>query len=316
MHTIPSYGSVLQVALDAAHAAAAILRAECARPQGPRGPKGHCPADDEAERVIRKLLLEAGPGWGYRGEETGFQPPAVGDAHIWLVDPNDGTESMQDGFRGHAVSIALLRAGEPVLGVVYAVDAPDDDGDLFAWAEGCGPVKRNGHPQPQRTWPGALERDGVVFVSQGADRHPYGNLQCVQPARFRDVPSIAYRLALAATEGIAAVSLNSPGDYDYGAGHALLKGAGGLLVNERGTDVTYTPEGRSSTHYCFGGDPKVVAELAARPWSRVLGSGFGMVPRLAVLRRHCILLSHWMRTIRCWKYNGSGSRTRPTASCS
>lgn len=83
-------------------------------------------------------------------------------------------------------------------------------------------------------------------------------------------------MALAAVEGIAAVSLNSPGDYDYGAGHALLKGAGGRLVNERGTEVTYTLEGRSHTHYCFGGDPNVVTELAARPWGNVYESGFGI----------------------------------------
>src|SRR3954470_5712428 len=96
--TRSSYTSALQIALDAAHAAAAILRAECARPDGPQGPKGHCPADDEAERVIRARLLEAYPTWGYRGEETGFQPPSSGEpgaTHIWLVDPNDGTESMQ-----------------------------------------------------------------------------------------------------------------------------------------------------------------------------------------------------------------------------
>ena len=233
----PTYNSAMQIAVEAAHAAASILRAECARvPRALAGPKGHCPADDEAERVIRELLLAARPDWGYLGEETGFHPPASGETHIWLVDPNDGTESHADGFRGHAVSIGLLRAGEPVLGVVYAVDAPDDDGDLFAWAEGCGPLQRNGQPLPPRKWPGALEPEGVVFVSQGADRHPYGNLQCIQPARFRDVPSVAYRLALAAAEGTAAVSLNSPGDYDYGAGHALLKGVGGLLVNERGEE--------------------------------------------------------------------------------
>ncbi|HST05464.1 MAG TPA: inositol monophosphatase family protein [Chloroflexia bacterium] len=276
MSTIPSYQAVLDVALDTAHAAAEILRAECARPQGPRRPRGHCPADDEAERLIRERLLEATPSWGYRGEETGFQSPAPGETHLWLVDPNDGTEAMQDGFRGHAVSIALLRAGELVLGVVYAVDAPDDNGDLFAWAEGCGPLTRKGYPVPPRTWPGALKPDGVVFVSQAADRHPYGNLKCVQPARFRDVPSIAYRLALAATEGVGAVSLNGPRDYDYGAGHAILKGAGGILVNERGQEVTYNLDGSSHVGQCFGGDPKVVVELAKQPWDEVPGSGFGI----------------------------------------
>ena len=155
-------------------------------------------------------------------------------------------------------------------------ELPDDDGDSFAWAEGCGPLTRNGHPLPPRTWPGALQPDGVVFVSQAADRHPYGNLKCVQPARFRDVPSIAYRLALAATEGVAAVSLNGPRDYDYGAGHAILKGAGGILVNERGQEVTYNLDGSSHVGHCFGGDPNVAVELAKQPWDQVPGSGFGI----------------------------------------
>lgn len=270
-----SYKPTLAAAVEAAKAAALVLRAECARPGGPRGSIGHCPADDEAEHIIRQRLLEACPTWGFLGEETGFQAPAANETHLWLVDPNDGTEAMQAGFRGHAVSIAALRNGEPVLGVVYAVDAPDDEGDLFAWAEGCGPIERNGSPLPPRQWRGKLMPDDVVFVSQAADRHPFGNLQCVQPARFRDIPSIAYRLALAATEGVAAVSLNSPAGHDYAAGHALLKGAGGRLVDEQGADVRYTPDGYSHTGHCFGGDPEVVRELAARPWKQARDSRFG-----------------------------------------
>ena len=50
------------------------------------------------------------------------------------------------GFRGSAVSIGLVRDGVPVLGVVYAFAYPDDHGDLLAWAEGCGPLTRNGRP--------------------------------------------------------------------------------------------------------------------------------------------------------------------------
>ena len=152
MQTTPRYATALAVAVQAAERAANILLAECAREGGPRGTGGHCPADEEAELVIRGLLLEAFPDWGYLGEETGQQAAAgAGHEHVWVVDPNDGTQSMLQGYRGHAVSIALLRAGKPVLGVVHAVDAPDDGGDRFAWAEGCGPLVRNGRqvvPQP------------------------------------------------------------------------------------------------------------------------------------------------------------------------
>ena len=287
MSTTRSYSSILESAVSAARAAATILRAECALPGGPRGSAGHSPADEDAERLIRERLLETTPSWGFRGEETGYQAPASGESHIWLVDPNDGTEAMLEGFRGHAVSIAALRDGVPVLGVVYAVDAPDDEGDLFAWAEGCGPIERNGAPIPHREWAGIIERDSIVFVSHAADRHPYGNLMCVQPGRFRDVPSIAYRLALAAVEGVAAVSLNSPAGHDYAAGHALLRGAGGQLVDEDGNEIRYTADGRSHASYCFGGDPQVVQKIASRSWVKARGSGYGVaapLPDLAPLR--------------------------------
>jgi hypothetical protein len=60
------YATVLDAALEAANAAAEILRAECAREEGPRGPTGHCPADDQAELAIRSRLLSTHPTWGFR----------------------------------------------------------------------------------------------------------------------------------------------------------------------------------------------------------------------------------------------------------
>ncbi len=125
---------------------------------------------------------------------------------------------MQQGYRGSAVSIALLRGGVPVLGVVHALNAPDDEGDRFVWAEGCGPQTRNGQPIDHERWPTRLASTDIVLVSHAADRHPAGNLACVSLARFRAVPSIAYRLALvAAGEGVVAVSLNGPTSWDYAA---------------------------------------------------------------------------------------------------
>ena len=52
------------------------------------------------------------------------------------MDPHDGTSDFLAGRRGSAVSVALVRSGLPILGVVYAPLAPDDRGDLIAWAQG------------------------------------------------------------------------------------------------------------------------------------------------------------------------------------
>lgn len=265
----------LDVARRAAVEAAAILRSEAARPNGPRGPLDRCPADDAAEEVIRKRLLGAFPDWGYLGEETGLKR---GDGvHVWVVDPNDGTRAMQRGFRGNAVSIGLLRNRIPVLGVVLAVTAPDDEGDLFEWAEGCGPLRRNGLRVPPRTWPSSWSSREVVAVSQEADHRPSGNATAVAPARFLPVPGIAYRLALVAAGDVdAAVSVNNPGGVDYAAGHALLRAQGGAFLDRYGDPITYEGSGGSScAGRCFGGPTDLVASLVKADWEVVQRGDFG-----------------------------------------
>jgi ADP-ribosyl-[dinitrogen reductase] hydrolase len=258
----------LSLAIAVAREAGALLREEFHRPGGPRGSGGHAEIDEVAEKLIRERLLAAFP-WRYLGEETGPGGDSA-SSYLWLVDPNDGTSDYLRGQRGSAVSIALLRDGVPILGVVHAFGYPDDDGDLIAWAEGC-PLTRNDMPLSVDL--SARQEPAIVFVSAKADRNPEANTDCVQPARYIALPSIAYRLALVvAGEGVMAVSLNGPGAWDYGAGHALLRGSGGILVNEHGDEVTYTPDGQSSTSACFGGAAAVVRQLCQRGWKKVLGS--------------------------------------------
>ena len=182
------------------------------------------------------------------------------------MDPNDGTRDYLKGRRGSAVSIGLLLGEVPRVGVVFAFAYPDDEGDLFAWAEGCGPVTRNGRPVAHST-PDTLSERDVVLVSSAGDSDPAGNLACVTPARFRAVPSIAHRLALvAAGEAAAAVSLHWPSAWDYAAGHALLRGAGATLLDEQGREVAYEADARSRCVCVFGGREAVARMFLSRPW--------------------------------------------------
>src|SRR6202035_5596768 len=106
--------------------------------------------------------------------------------------------------------------------------------------------------------------------------------RAVAPACFVALPSIAYRLArVAAGDGVAAVSLNGPCGWDYAAGHALIRGAGGVLLDETGADVAYTVDGASSTRDCFGGAPRAARELAARDWRKVR-DGERLAPRVTL----------------------------------
>jgi ADP-ribosylglycohydrolase/fructose-1,6-bisphosphatase/inositol monophosphatase family enzyme len=267
-----SYAQALSAAIEAARQAGAMFREEFYRPGGPRGSGGHAPADEEAGRRIREMLRPF--PWSFRCEDPAIFERGTDPHHLWLVDPNDGTSSYLKGHRGSAVSIAALRDGVPVLGVVYAFAYPDSgEGDLIAWAEGC-PLTRNGSPVTASLAGAALDDNAnpppVVFLSQDADNNPAANAECVRPARYIALPSIAYRLArVAVGDGVAAVSLNGPCGWDYAAGHALLRASGGVLVNERGQEVTYGADGGSSVRHCFGGAPAVVNELCRRPWQNV-----------------------------------------------
>ena len=266
-----TYQPACHVAVEAARAAGQVLRAEFRRPGGPRGQSGKCPADADAEGVIRTILREAFPKWPLYGEELGAEGEAdKAGGHLWLIDPNDGTSAFQKGWRGAAVSIALLRNGEPVLGVVYAPDPPVGREDLFVWAEGCGPLRRNGQAI-SRKWADTLTPQHTVLVSQNADRKAQTNHKLAGPARFCCVPSIAYRLALVASgEGEVGVSLASPVGYDYAAGHALLQGVGGVLLDGQGNPIVYSTEGNSHCGgSCFGGGPKTTRVIAERPWGKV-----------------------------------------------
>ena len=272
----------LSVAVESALAAGAHLRADFHRPGGARGAGDKADADTEAEREIRSRLMAAFPRFGYRGEETGVQAGEPGQP-VWLVDPNDGTRDYLAGRRGSAVSIGLVEDGRPVLGVVFAFAYPDDAGDLFAWAEGTGPLRRNARPVATGL-PGRLAATDVVLVSSKGDLDPQGNLRNAAPARYRSLASIAHRLAVvAAGEAAAAASLYAPCAWDYGAGDALVRAAGGSVLDESGRPVAYDGTGDSRSRRVMGGAPAVAALLSARSWD--VETGAWGTERPARLRR-------------------------------
>jgi len=273
--TAVDLGRALEIAVAAAREAGDHLRRDFHRPGGARGHGDKADADTEAELLIRPRLVQAFPSCGYLGEETGRGTSPEAGAPTWLVDPNDGTRDYLEGRRGSAVSIGLVAGGRPVLGVVFAFAYPDDDGDLFVWAEGQGPLRRNGRPVTPA--PGtALRASDVVLVSSTGDRDPAANLECVAPARFRTVPSIAHRLALvAAGEAAATSALFAPREWDYGAGHALLGAAGGRLLDESGEPVRYAEDGSSRTQWTLGGSAPAVELLSLRPWASTRGRTWG-----------------------------------------
>ncbi len=284
----------LKTAVETALAAGERFRREFCRPGGPRGTAGHAVIDDEVELDIRRDLLAGFDRYGYLGEETGTAPSSPGDndalVPVWVVDPNDGTSAFQAGYRGASVSIALVYEGRPVLGVVYAYNAPTDHGDIITWAEGDH-LRRWSPGQGDYRTAGIIDADTViplepaenldsggflppVLVSHKADTKALANSEFVYPWRFRAVVGIAFRLALAAVgEGSAAVTLTAPFAWDMAGGHALLRGAGMELYTSNLEVVAYDARGQCTPSPAyFGGRRDVVEIIALRDWAEIFAA--------------------------------------------
>lgn len=108
----------LEIAVEAARAAGAILRAH----GGPVATH-HKSAIDlvtevdlACERAIREVFAQRTPTIPVLGEEGQGGEDAT---TRWVVDPLDGTTNFVHGFPFYAVSIALERDGESTVGVIY-----------------------------------------------------------------------------------------------------------------------------------------------------------------------------------------------------
>ena len=255
---------------------------ERARPGGRRGMGESAPVDAEIELALRTTLLAAWPA-RFVGEELGVLPcPAHASPEqqrtCWVVDPHDGTRDFLRGLGGSSVSVALLDDGDPVLGVVYAPMPPDRGPDLIAWANGAGPVRRNGIPvdhalglalADQKLAPGSQ-----VLLSNSATQRAEASAALVAPASFIPMTSIAYRLArVAAGDAVATLTLHGAQSWDIAGGHALLLGAGGELYDEGGSPVRYRANGEGAVKACFGGAPAAALELVTRRSAWALAGG-------------------------------------------
>ena len=73
-------------------------------------------ADHAAETAMRTLIRRTFPGHGIIGEEYGEERADA--EYVWVLDPIDGTKSFICGMPAWGTLIALLRAGQPVFGMM------------------------------------------------------------------------------------------------------------------------------------------------------------------------------------------------------
>ena len=82
-------------------------------------------ADHLSEALVIEAIRAAYPGDGIIAEESGEHATGAGDApttgvgRAWVIDPLDGTINYANGIPFFCVSIALVEAGVPIVGVIH-----------------------------------------------------------------------------------------------------------------------------------------------------------------------------------------------------
>lgn len=185
----------------------------------------------ESRALLRDVLLRAFPQHGFvaDGDRIDARTLRADARPYWIVDPLDGTANYLRGYPQYAVSIALVEAGEAVLGIVY--DPVRDE--FFGAIRGHGAVL-NGQPircAPPHTVAEALAATVFPRPSSACMPRYIGEFGRVVAAfgGVRRSGSMALELAYLAAGRIDAFWAHDMGAWDATAGLVLLRECGALV---------------------------------------------------------------------------------------
>jgi len=188
-------------------------------------------ADIAVDSFLKVRLTRLLPEAGWLSEETADDPARLGRSYVWIVDPIDGTRAFATGHPDWSVSIALVRDGRPILGVVHAPIHDRLYEARLSQGAFCNGIRMTLPSGPSLE---PLRVAGPKPLIDRAERH-LGHVE-----RLPKVPSLALRLVRVA-EGMIDVGLVSANaaDWDIAAADLILVEAGGVLSDFSGNLPPY-----------------------------------------------------------------------------
>jgi 3'(2'), 5'-bisphosphate nucleotidase len=201
-------------------------------------------ADLAAEAIIAEALPAAAPGIAVVSEEDAARPAPPPGAAFILVDPLDGTREFLGPSGEFTVNIALIEAGRPVCGVVYAPAL----GWIWRGARGAGAATASlspgadparvdwrpirARPRPATDWTALASRSHL-------DAETERFLAGLPVGEHRSIGSSLKFCLLA--EGVADVypRFGPTMEWDTAAGQAVLEAAGGRVETPAGAPFLY-----------------------------------------------------------------------------
>ena len=207
-------------------------------------------ADRRAEAIIEAGLARLAPGVPVVAAEACSEGRTPERSGAWfLVDPLDGTKEFVSTDTGEfTVNIALIEAGVPVMGVVYAPKS----GRLYAGGpEGAWLRLHDPDTGAERAPARAIHvaageagrLRGVASRRSGGGETDEFLVRAGAPDR-RPVSSSLKFCILAEGEADLYPRFGPTNEWDLAAGHAVLAAAGGGVMTCEGAPLRYRDEGR------------------------------------------------------------------------
>lgn len=250
------YADLLPVASEAVELASTLARS---RRPGTLTHKGERDMTSEVdfliERQVRELLRERTPEIGFIGEEEGAHD-GTGEL-VWALDPVDGTANFIHGSPLCGVSLGLLAADRPVLGVI---DLPFL-GERYTAVAGGGAHDSAG---PIRVSTTTRLDEAIVAVGDFAVGEDAAERNAVRLAlvarlaervqRVRMHGSAALDLAWLAAGRIDAMITLSNKVWDMAAGVIIAREAGAVVLDQHGTPHTPSSTATIATTHPLAGE--------------------------------------------------------------
>ena len=197
--------------------------------------------DLAVDAFLRRELTALLPSAGWLSEETADAPERLDGGLIWLVDPIDGTRDFVRGRRGWAVSVALISAGRPLLGMLSA----PAQGQFWHGEAGRG------------SWRNGTRLAASARTELAGARMPI-RLNAPSDIGIVAVPqpnSIALRIAMvAANEADLVATMRWGYEWDIGAAGLIAREAGAAVTDVFGGPLNYNKR-----------DPRAFGVLVSAP---------------------------------------------------
>ncbi len=201
-------------------------------------------ADRMANDIICRSLIEKYPHIPIISEENKMEPYQTRKNYemCWMVDPLDGTKEFIHRNGDFTVNIALIKQGEPVLGVVYQ---PVNNNSYYAAKDFGAFSNINGITTSLKTTPFSIREKGLKVVASRSHLNEETSIfiaQLNEPQLVTRGSSLKF-LLLASGQADIYPRLAPTSEWDTAAAQCILTVAGGIVLQaDNGIPMGYNKE--------------------------------------------------------------------------